>query len=311
MEEQKEGIGAEPIESGCCEGKGLRHSIEHMGDTLVDVLVKAGDITVDATANTGVIIWKGIKITGSYLAKGASITGTYIAKGAKAAGSMTGRIVGIGGIGEKTRGLITKTTDSSLTFTRGIILTYDIHELKSKKTKITRKIGERIVEARKDLSSRYTEDPLLKDLLEELDKIDSQIAACITEREERLSAPAKSEPVSSESVQDSSYESKDVGEPSSSYESPAPYEPPSYSYSDSEEAAEVSEDSGEEQPQSHVEQTIEETSLQSIDDSSADNTNIEEAADTSKETYENPIEEGSANNPSVGKIHKRKKKRTH
>jgi hypothetical protein len=71
--------------------------------------------------------------------------------------------------------------------TRGVTLTYNIHELKKKKGKLIRKIGAAITEIRKrspelDVFS----DETIMELFSKLDCIEESIEGCTKEREERL-----------------------------------------------------------------------------------------------------------------------------
>jgi hypothetical protein len=71
--------------------------------------------------------------------------------------------------------------------TKGISLTYDIHDLEKKRKKALREIGARIAEVRKaspelDVFS----DAMLMELFSKLDGIDERIEARKKQREERL-----------------------------------------------------------------------------------------------------------------------------
>lgn len=71
--------------------------------------------------------------------------------------------------------------------TKGIKLTYDIHELAGKKTKIQKKIGERLSKIQKESPELAVfEDKELSRLFTMLEGIESEIAASTFEREERL-----------------------------------------------------------------------------------------------------------------------------
>ena len=71
--------------------------------------------------------------------------------------------------------------------TKGISLTYDIHDLENKRRKVCRLIGERIAEIR--LLSPENElfsDERLREIFSKLDSIDEKIGASKREREDRL-----------------------------------------------------------------------------------------------------------------------------
>lgn len=73
------------------------------------------------------------------------------------------------------------------TSTRGIVLTYDIHELQKKKRKIVRKIGERIAEVRKESPNLDVfKDEKMMELFSKLEKLEKRIKTLTKEREERL-----------------------------------------------------------------------------------------------------------------------------
>ncbi len=70
---------------------------------------------------------------------------------------------------------------------RGIVLTYNIDELKEKKEKIVNRIGKRMVAIRKkDPGLNVLKDEMMITLFSKLDKIEGQMEACIKERRERL-----------------------------------------------------------------------------------------------------------------------------
>lgn len=76
---------------------------------------------------------------------------------------------------------------ATVTSTKGITLTYNIHELKHKKGKLQKKIGERVAEI-KERSPAFEifDDEKLSRLFTELGIIEDNINASIYEREERL-----------------------------------------------------------------------------------------------------------------------------
>jgi hypothetical protein len=71
--------------------------------------------------------------------------------------------------------------------TRGIVLTYDIHEVQKKKRKIVKKIGERLAEVRKKSPELdIFKDEKMMELFSKLEKLEELIEALAKEREERL-----------------------------------------------------------------------------------------------------------------------------
>ena len=74
-----------------------------------------------------------------------------------------------------------------LSSTKGISLTYDIHDLAKERHKVCRLIGERIAEIRKDSPDReLPSDEKLAELYAKLDDIEAKLEASRREREERL-----------------------------------------------------------------------------------------------------------------------------
>jgi len=70
---------------------------------------------------------------------------------------------------------------------RGIVLTYNIDELKKEKEKIVNGIGKRMVAGRKkDPDFNVLQDKMMIKLFSKLDKVEGQMEACIKERRERL-----------------------------------------------------------------------------------------------------------------------------
>ncbi len=66
---------------------------------------------------------------------------------------------------------------------RGIVLTYNINELRRRKRDIARKMGERLVQVRKDDPEIHvSEDETMKKLFSALDKIQKSIDAYVEER---------------------------------------------------------------------------------------------------------------------------------
>ena len=70
---------------------------------------------------------------------------------------------------------------------RGIVLTYNIDELKEKKEKMVNRIGKRMVALRdKESGQNLIYDDVLTKLFDMLDKIQDKIEASIKERDKRL-----------------------------------------------------------------------------------------------------------------------------
>ena len=71
--------------------------------------------------------------------------------------------------------------------TRGITVTYNIHELRKKRGKLLKQIGAAIAEVRKRAPELDVfSDEAVMALFAKLDEIDKNIQACTQEREERL-----------------------------------------------------------------------------------------------------------------------------
>ena len=71
--------------------------------------------------------------------------------------------------------------------TRGIALTYDIHELEKKKPKILKKIGKRLAEVRmKSPELDVFKDEKMMELFSKLESLEERIEAYKKERDERL-----------------------------------------------------------------------------------------------------------------------------
>lgn len=80
-----------------------------------------------------------------------------------------------------------KLWSATVTSTQGISLTYNIHELKNKKRKLQRKIGERVsIIKERSPELEIFDDAELSKLFKELGIIEDDINASIYEREERL-----------------------------------------------------------------------------------------------------------------------------
>ncbi|NVM22905.1 MAG: hypothetical protein HWN68_14120 [Desulfobacterales bacterium] len=77
--------------------------------------------------------------------------------------------------------------DALKSCTRGITLTYDIHDLERKKRRITRNIGERIAEVRKKSPELdIFKDEKMMELFSKLESIEESIKSHKKERQERL-----------------------------------------------------------------------------------------------------------------------------
>ena len=71
--------------------------------------------------------------------------------------------------------------------TKGISLTYDIHDLTKRRNKVCRLIGERIAEIRSVTpENELFGDERLREIFSKLDNIDKKIEASKREREDRL-----------------------------------------------------------------------------------------------------------------------------
>ncbi|MBF0257389.1 MAG: hypothetical protein HQK62_00895 [Desulfamplus sp.] len=80
-----------------------------------------------------------------------------------------------------------KLWSAALSSTKGISLTYNIHELKCKKVKLQKEIGQRVVKIKeRSPELEIFEDEELSTLFTELGIIEDNINASIYEREERL-----------------------------------------------------------------------------------------------------------------------------
>ena len=96
-------------------------------------------------------------------------------------------------IGDTFVGGIMKASDAAKTSARGIVLTYDLNDLKKKRQGIVHKIGERLVQLRNDNPDlNIAEDEEMPNLLSESDRIKKEIEAAEKELEERL-YPCKQE----------------------------------------------------------------------------------------------------------------------
>jgi hypothetical protein len=172
----------------------VRYKVEHIGDSFVDILEKVFGSArecsllkkVPDAARASV---EAIKKTVPDVAK-ASVD--VIKKAVPdAARASVDAIKKVPGTIKDPLGLLKKVPDAAKSSARGVILTYDIHELRKKKQDIVRQIGERIVEIRKESPEmNAADDEKMRTFLLEIDAIDSKLDDYINEREERL-YPAK------------------------------------------------------------------------------------------------------------------------
>ena len=73
---------------------------------------------------------------------------------------------------------------------RGIVLTYNIDELKKEKDKLIKRMGTRLVAIRKKGSEQNIfNDAIMKKLIDSFDTVQNKIDADIKERKERLYPP--------------------------------------------------------------------------------------------------------------------------
>ena len=96
-------------------------------------------------------------------------------------------------IGDTFIDVIIKASDAARTSAKGIVLTYDLNDLKRKRREIVRGIGERLVQLRKDAPGlNIAADEEMTRLLSEFDRTEKEIEAAERELKERL-YPRKSE----------------------------------------------------------------------------------------------------------------------
>ena len=80
----------------------------------------------------------------------------------------------------------------TMSSTKGITLTYDIHDLEKRKNKALRKIGARISEIRRGAPDMEVfSDEKIMELFSKLDGIEEKIEAQRRERDERLEVPCQ------------------------------------------------------------------------------------------------------------------------
>jgi len=169
--------------------------------------------------------------------------------------------------------MMKKVPDAAKSSARGVILTYDIHELKKKKDMITKQVGERIVELRKESpEANAADDETVRTFLLEIDAIDSKLDDYIAERKERL-YPAGGEKI----VEEASV----TEEQSEETEAEAMPEAPSEANADEavvEETAESTETIPETQPEASV---VEEETTEAAETETNDDANDEESSEES------------------------------
>lgn len=90
-------------------------------------------------------------------------------------------------VGDHFVGLLERGFGAVQCSTRGISLTYDIHDLENRRRKVCRLIGERMAEIRSvSPENELYGDERLREILSKLDNIDEKIEESKREREERL-----------------------------------------------------------------------------------------------------------------------------
>jgi hypothetical protein len=172
---------------------GTRYKIEHMGDSFVDMLdnvcgsIKECKIlkkVPDAAKASTDAIKKGVPDAAK-----ASFDFVKKAPGTLKVPDLFKKVPSIKV--SNPLDLIKKVPDAAKSSARGVILTYDIHELGKKKEKLVKQLGDRIVELRREAPGTNTaDDETVRTLLLEIDAVDSTLQDYINEREMRL-YPAK------------------------------------------------------------------------------------------------------------------------
>ncbi|MBF0468656.1 MAG: hypothetical protein HQK61_07200 [Desulfamplus sp.] len=90
-------------------------------------------------------------------------------------------------LGDIVVGALDRFWSAAVSSTKGITLTYNIHELKHKKIKVQREIGQRVTQIReRSPELEIFEDEELSKLFSELGDIENSINISIYERESRL-----------------------------------------------------------------------------------------------------------------------------
>jgi hypothetical protein len=87
--------------------------------------------------------------------------------------------------------MLGKVTCASKSSARGVVLTYDIHQLKSKKETLIRDIGRRVAQISKDNTS-FSQDEITTELLARLDETEKRLNAYVQERQCLLNYRCKS-----------------------------------------------------------------------------------------------------------------------
>ncbi|MBF0506196.1 MAG: hypothetical protein HQL09_05120 [Nitrospirae bacterium] len=81
--------------------------------------------------------------------------------------------------------MLTKVTCASKSSARGVVLTYDIHQLTKKKENLIRDIGTRVAQISKDNAS-LAQDEKISELLKRLDETEKKLSAYVEERQNLL-----------------------------------------------------------------------------------------------------------------------------
>ena len=87
--------------------------------------------------------------------------------------------------------MLGKVTCASKSSARGVILTYDIHQLTKKKETLIRDIGMRVAQISKDNTS-LSQDKKISELLGLLDETEKRLSAYVEERQHLLHYSGKS-----------------------------------------------------------------------------------------------------------------------
>lgn len=69
---------------------------------------------------------------------------------------------------------------------RGVTITHDIHKLERKKMQVVFRVGERVLEIRREDPGLFSSDQPMTVIFSELDTLDGNLDALIKERENRL-----------------------------------------------------------------------------------------------------------------------------
>ena len=87
--------------------------------------------------------------------------------------------------------MLAKVTCASKSSARGVVLTYDIHQLKNKKETLIREIGRRVALISKNNTS-FGQDEITSELLARLDETEKRLSAYVEERQCLLNYRCKS-----------------------------------------------------------------------------------------------------------------------